>query len=89
MAVNTRNRRASVIGLAVAARLVLPAPDGALVQADRQQTAYSYAGILAQPLVIFVATPDWVVQVPADDTVVRAPADDLVVRIPEDPLVRL
>lgn len=49
MPVDTRDKRASVLGLAVATfALVLPNPDGAaLTQADRQQTAFSYAGIAA------------------------------------------
>lgn len=47
MAVDTRNRRASVLGLALAARLVLPAPDGAIGQADRQHQAQAYSGISA------------------------------------------
>lgn len=49
MAVDTRNKRASCLGLAFAAALVLPAPDGAIDAADRQQTAYCYAGIAAAP----------------------------------------
>jgi hypothetical protein len=45
VAVDTRNRRASVIGLGLSALLVLPAPDGALDLGDRQQVAACYRGI--------------------------------------------
>ena len=41
---NTRDKRASVLGLGLAALLVLPEP-GALDQGDRQQLAYCYRGI--------------------------------------------
>jgi hypothetical protein len=50
MAVDTRNKRASVLGLTLAALAVLPAPDGTVAQADRQQVAWCYAGISAEPL---------------------------------------
>lgn len=50
---DTRNKRASALGIGLAALVVLPAPDGAISQADRQQTAYSYAGISAQALVAY------------------------------------
>ncbi len=44
---NTANKRASAIGIGLAIRLVLPIPDSTIDQADRQQVAYSYAGIPA------------------------------------------
>lgn len=44
---NTPNKRASAIGIGLAIRLVLPISDGTIDQSDRQQTAYSYAGITA------------------------------------------
>jgi hypothetical protein len=51
MAVDTRNKRASVIGIALAAISVFPNPDGAIdTGAERQQTAYCYSGILAGEL---------------------------------------
>lgn len=50
MAVDTRNKRASAIGIGLALRLVLPAPDASVDQPDRQQVSYSYAGISAQAL---------------------------------------
>jgi hypothetical protein len=51
MAVDTRDKRASVLGLGLAALLVLPQP-GTLDQGDRQQTAYSYRGIEADEAVV-------------------------------------
>lgn len=47
MAVDTRNKRASALGVALAVTLTLPAPDGTVGQPDRQHAAYSYAGIEA------------------------------------------
>lgn len=48
MALDTRNKRASVIGLDAPYRAVYPNPDvGAEGQDDRQQIAYKYPGILA------------------------------------------
>lgn len=47
---NTTNKRASAIGIGLAIRLVLPVPDASIAQADRQQVAYSYAGIRADAL---------------------------------------
>lgn len=44
---NTANKRASAIGIGLALRLVLPIPDGTIQFGDRQQVAYSYAGIHA------------------------------------------
>ena len=50
MAVDTRNKRASVLGFVFPLTLILPAPDAAIVQADRQHVAYSYSGISAEAL---------------------------------------
>lgn len=47
MAVNTRSKRASVIGLGLGIALTLPMPDGTVGQADRQGVALSYSGIAA------------------------------------------
>lgn len=54
MPVNTANKRASCISIASPNRLrVWPIPDGSLAtQADRQQMAWVYIGILATPPVI-------------------------------------
>ena len=48
---NTRNKRASAIGLGLAALVVLPAPDGSSDQPDRQQVALCYSGISAVQLI--------------------------------------
>lgn len=47
MALTTRNARASVLLLALPFGRVFPNPDGLVGQADRQQAALSYAGLLA------------------------------------------
>ena len=48
MAIDTRDRRASCLGIDGAYRIVFPDPDGSLAsQADRQQMAGTYPGILA------------------------------------------
>jgi hypothetical protein len=44
MAVDTRDKRFSMLGFANPFRLVLPNPDGTIDQADRQQFAYLYRG---------------------------------------------
>lgn len=64
MAVDTRDKRASILGLGLALRLVLPNP-GAIDQPDRQQLAYSYRGIttgtpVAQINQIIEATGEYV-----------------------------
>ncbi len=51
MAVDTRNKRASILGLALASAIVFPNPDGTIDNPDRQQTAYSYSGISSIPVV--------------------------------------
>lgn len=47
MAVDTQDKRASVLGFGLAFTLVLPAP-GTIDQPDRQHVAYSYRGIEAE-----------------------------------------
>ena len=49
MALDTANKRGSAISTAREWIVVLPQPDGAISQADRQQIAWVYAGILAGP----------------------------------------
>ena len=46
MAVDTRNERASILGIALPFGFPLPNPDGTIDQGDRQHTALSYPGIL-------------------------------------------
>lgn len=51
---DTRNKRASALGIALAFRIVFPNPDGAIdTSAERQQSAYSYAGISAAAITTF------------------------------------
>lgn len=47
MAVDTRDKRASCLGIAGTPAFVAHNPDGSFSQADRQQAAYAYRGILA------------------------------------------
>jgi hypothetical protein len=52
--IDTRDKRASVLGLTLAALVLLPRPDAAIDQGDRQQNTVCYRGILATPHVVFV-----------------------------------
>jgi hypothetical protein len=45
---DTRNKRGSAIGFNRSYVRIFPNPDGGLSQADRQQVAYTYQGILAE-----------------------------------------
>ena len=45
MAVNTRDERASAIGILLPIGRLLPNPTGGVSAADRAQTVYSYAGL--------------------------------------------
>ena len=83
MAIDTRSRRASVLGVAVAVALTLPLADGSVSTENRAHVAFCYAG-LAGP----AASADTVVMVPSDDVVVRVAADDLVYVVPPDDTVR-
>lgn len=48
MAVDTRNKRASCLSLGASRAAIWPNPDASLAnQADRQQMAYVYPGILS------------------------------------------
>jgi hypothetical protein len=51
--VNTRNKRASALGLALIPLVVLPAPDASVSLPDRQQVTACYAGISAGELVVY------------------------------------
>ena len=51
MAVDSRDKRMSLIGLAAPVPAVLPNPDGAFSQGDRQQLLWGYPGILWAELV--------------------------------------
>jgi len=52
MAIDTKDKRGSVIGAFSPARRTLPTPDGSLNAADREQVGYCYRGIAASPPVI-------------------------------------
>jgi hypothetical protein len=71
MAVDTRSRRASVLGIALAVNLTLPLSDGTVGQPDRQHVAFCYPGILAS------ATP-------SPDTIIRVRADVIGIQVRED-----
>lgn len=82
MGVDTRNKRASVLGLTLASLLVLPAPDTAIEQPDRQQIAYCYAGVSAMPPVL--ATPDAICVIGPSDVVLIPEADPIMGSIADD-----
>lgn len=48
MALDTADKRSSAIGVGLPWRPMLPLPDGALDQGDRQHAGYAYRGILAE-----------------------------------------
>lgn len=52
MAVDTRNKRASVLGLTLAALVVLPAPNGSVTAPDRLHVSACYAGIAATGVLV-------------------------------------
>jgi hypothetical protein len=57
MAVDTRSRRASVLGIGLAAALTLPLADAVVGQPDRQHVAFAYPGISADdPTPVVMAT---------------------------------
>jgi hypothetical protein len=80
MAVDTRSKRASVLGIGLAAALTLPLVDGTVGQADRQHVAFAYAGIAAE--VVDAATPDVFVVVGSLVDTVTVPALVTTVRVP-------
>ncbi len=49
MPLNTANKRGSAVATAREWISILPVPNAAIDQADRQQVTWSYAGILAGP----------------------------------------
>lgn len=55
MALDTRNKRASALGLIAGLALVLPTADSSIAQADRQQVAFSYSGIAASTAAVSVS----------------------------------
>jgi hypothetical protein len=59
MAVDTRSKRASVLGVGLAAALTLPLSDGTVNTADRPHVSFCYAGLAAAD--VLDATPDVIV----------------------------
>ena len=87
MAIDSRNKRASILGLAVATTLALPVPNGSIVVGDRQQVAFCYAGALNTSTTFALA--DLAIHVGADDAAIRVRPDEVVVQIAADPAVQL
>ena len=79
MPIDSRNKRFSLLGLAMASLAVLPAPDATIDQADRQQLAYCYSGILAGALDEVAATPDVIIVASASVTTIIGPAPRTVI----------
>jgi hypothetical protein len=67
MAVDTRNKRASVLGLTLAALVILPAPNGSVTAPDRLQVSAGYAGIAATG--VLVTPADAIGELNSDGTV--------------------
>ena len=62
MALDTRDKRASSIGVAIPFGRLFPNPDGSLATVgDRQQSAMSYRGIAASAAVVF--NPAWIANI--------------------------
>jgi hypothetical protein len=59
MAIDTRSKRASILGLISGTALTLPLSDGVISQGDRQHVALTYAGLTAGvPPVVVAGGPD-------------------------------
>lgn len=71
MALDSRSKRASSIGIGLLFILAPPLPDGTLSQGDRQHIAVSYSGILAGVLDVTPATSDLTVRVRARVSTIR------------------
>lgn len=82
MAVDTSNKRASVVGLCAAFVITLPAPDASITQDDRQHVAYSYAGISAATALS--PTADYLIQCRSDQFVVRVMVDNYAIAVPAE-----
>lgn len=92
MAIDTRDKRASILGLGLGLALTLPSPDGlALDQGDRQHVAFSYRGISAAPAepadgeIVYVAFDDRIIAVDAVDRTIAVAADDRTILVPVRP----
>lgn len=85
MAIDTRSKRASVLGVAIIA-LTLPLSDGSVDQPDRQHVAFSYAGIAAGAVVTdcFIDEINLVSNAPAESVSLIAENADSVCTITEN-----
>jgi hypothetical protein len=79
MAVDTRSKRASVLGIGLAAALTLPLSDGTVGQPDRQHVSFAYPGITAES--VSSAEADIIVTVAAFAQVVQVPPFVEIVRV--------
>lgn len=96
MAIDTRSKRASILGIGLVAALTLPFVDGTVGQPDRQHVAYTYPGISTEetgqepsPIVVLCAPDDVVVAVLSDDQAPDVELEDVVVAVQADDLVVL
>lgn len=85
MAVDTRNKRASVLGIGLAFRLVLPAPDASVDTADRAHVAYSYAGLAADSPIPYRPSVRRTARVPYESRTVVVPRERRVAVVPYNP----
>lgn len=81
MALDSRSKRASSVGIGLLWLLAPPLPDGTIGQGDRQHIAISYSGILAGELDVVPATADLTVRVRARVSTVRVRARVRTVRV--------
>lgn len=85
MAVDTRSRRASVLGLGLAVLLTPPLADGAVGTEDRAHVALCYAGLTTASPPTATLAPAWrTVRVPADNRVVAVPSETRTARVPAE-----
>lgn len=83
MAIDTRNRRASILGIGLAAALVLPLADGGITAPDREQITFTYCGIAAgSPTVAPSSAAIEIVVVGAVDRVVAVDDVDRFIIVP-------
>jgi len=83
MPVDSRDKRASVLGFGLAALLFLPAP-GAIDQPDRQHVAYSYRGLAASSPVPAEAADGEIIYVLANDRTIAVSAVDSTIAVSDD-----
>lgn len=84
MAVDSRDKRGSVLGLGLTSLLVLPAP-GTIDQPDRQHVAYSYRGITAQAAL--AASPDVTIQILAEPWIITVDPEPTIVQVTAEPWI--